>query len=136
MTISTIRTPKGKMIHAMKGTIVYVSGQTGMAEVMCGREYTGITDEAESPEGVTCPRCHERLMAELAAELSEVEAQMATYGEPTVLSTPEAVQEVPAPIRRGMSPGRYRHGMIRLQRSERRRQMKGMLRDIQAISQG
>lgn len=130
MTIATLRTPKGKMIHATKVDPILVSDQTGMAEVMCGKEYTGILSETESPEGVTCPRCHDRLMAELAAELAEVEAQMAIHGEPVVLMTPEAIAEHTEKRRRYKTPGRIRHGRIVQQRAERRRMMKAVVANV------
>lgn len=123
MTIPTLRTPKGKMTHAMKGTVVYVSGQTGMAEVMCGKEYTGITGDTESPEGVTCPRCHDRIMAELAADLAEQE-QQEEHADAMVLGTPETIRE---PRRRYRSPGRIRHGKVIQERADRRRRMKELL---------
>lgn len=124
MTIPTIRTPKGKMIHATKGNIVSMSGATGMAETMCGKEYTGNVAEAESPDGVSCQSCRTRLMAELAAELAEVEAQMALHGEPTVLSSPEAIAEPTVSRERYMTAGRKRHGRIIQERAARRRHMK------------
>lgn len=118
------------MTHATKGDPVHTSTSAGVAETMCGREYTGTVATVSGPEGVTCPTCQARLMAELAAELAEVHAQMTTYGEPTVLSTPEAVTEPTVSRERYMTPGRKRHGRIIHDRAEKRRAMKEAVANV------
>lgn len=128
MTIPTLRTPKGKMIHAMKDDGLQVTASTVMGVVGCGREYTGIGGDADSPEGITCPRCQEWVMAELAAELSEQADQ--EHEGAAILGTPETVAEPREPRRRYKSPGRSRHGRVIHERAERRRRMKELLRAL------
>lgn len=129
MTIPTLRTPKGKMIHAVKyDDGMQVTPTTAMALVHCGREFTGTAGSVESPEDITCPRCQAGVLAELAAELAEVHVQIEEHGEPTVLMSPETVREPSR--RRYRSPGYRRHCKVTHERQERRRRMKETLTSV------
>ena len=127
MTIPTLKTPKGKMIHTVKSECMQMTPQTIMAITGCGKEFTGTHGEADSPEQVTCPKCQAWVLAELAAELAEQQAQE-EHAATMVLGTPETVQEPPRRrYKRPMSPGRIRHGKVIQERAERKRRMKELL---------
>lgn len=90
---------------------------------ICGTEATGAISQTEKAKDVTCKRCAGRASRELTPPEPAVSGSHG-WDKAPVLSTPETVRE---PRSRVYTPGRERHGRIRHERAERRRQMKAMV---------
>lgn len=152
MNIKTTRSPRGKIIHIVRGEALPVTSTTAMAETYCGKEFSGLVDYDDTTDSVTCAKCTKLFEESIAivgepildltapmppaepvepslAEMTReaIETMQRVVPEPPaapVLASPEVTREP----RRYDSPGRARHGRIRYERSERRRQMKAQVR--------
>lgn len=126
MTLTLVRSPRGTLSHAMRTEHMQMTPTTFQVSTYCDKEMVGALSEMESLESITCTKCHSVVELKTAREMDRLNAEMAESGEtvyeaPPMFSTPEVIHE---PRTRHMSPGRIRHGMIRQQRSLRRRAMK------------
>lgn len=124
MKIATLRSPRGTLIHAVRGEVLPLTSTTSMAETECGKEMKGLADYADSPDSLTCARCEAAVRATIADELTAMGQEIDVMEPAPVLSSPEVVREP----RIRYSQGRARHGRIRQERADRRRRMKEAIR--------